>query len=192
MTPAPVAEAFRGGRAGAGLRVAVAASRFNERVTRRLLQGALGALRRCGVAEDSVDVAWAPGAYDLPVIAQALARSGRYDAVVCLGCVIRGETTHDRYVALGAATGLLRVALDGALPVTFGVLTAQTLEQAEARSGGAHGNKGADAALAAVELANVLRQIQASRRGDAGVTIRRSDRVPPRPRRRPRRPAAPR
>lgn len=181
----PVARAFRGGRDGAGLRVAVAVSRFNEHVTRRLLEGALSALHRCGVAEGSVDVAWAPGAYDLPVVAQALACSGRYDAVVCLGCVIRGETTHDRYVALGAATGLVRVALEGGLPVTLGVLTTQTLEQAEARSGGLHGNKGEDAALAAVELANVLRQIQGPRRTRAVTTRppgqnRRRQRRPPR------------
>ena len=157
-------EPLRGRRSGAGLRVAVAVSRFNEQITRRLLSGALGALRTCGVPEDQVDVAWAPGAYDLPVVAQTLARSGRYDALVCLGCVIRGETTHDRYVALGATTGLMQVSLEAALPVTFGVLTTQTLEQAEARSGGAHGNKGEDAALAAVELANLLRQIRAPQR----------------------------
>jgi 6,7-dimethyl-8-ribityllumazine synthase len=155
-----VGRTLRGGHDGGGLRVAVAASRFNEHVTRRLLSGALGALRKCGIPDDLVDVAWAPGAFDLPVVAQTLARSGRYDAVICLGCVIRGETTHDRYVALGAATGLLRVALEASLPVTFGVLTTQTLEQAEARSGGAHGNKGEDAALAAVELVNLLRELR--------------------------------
>jgi len=135
-------------------------ARFNENVTRRLLHGALAALRKCGVAEESVDVAWVPGAFDLPVAAQALTRSGRYDAVVCLGCVIRGETTHDRYVALGAATGLVQVSLESSVPVTFGVLTTQTLEQAEARSGGAHGNKGEDVALAAVEMAGLLRQVR--------------------------------
>jgi len=159
-----VGEPLRGGRSGAGLRVAVAVGRFNEQITRRLLNGALGALRTCGVPEDQVDVAWVPGAYDLPVVAQTLARSGRYDALVCLGCVIRGETTHDRYVALAATTGLMQVSLETALPVTFGVLTTQTLEQAEARSGGTHGNKGEDAALAAVELANLLRQIRAPQR----------------------------
>jgi 6,7-dimethyl-8-ribityllumazine synthase len=155
-----VGESFQGGHAGTGLRIAVAVARFNENVTRRLLHGALAALRKCGVAEELVDVAWVPGAFDLPVVAQALARSGRYDAVVCLGCVIRGETTHDRYVALGAATGLVQVSLESALPVTFGVLTTQTLEQAEARSGGAHGNKGEDVALAAVEMAGLLRQVR--------------------------------
>jgi 6,7-dimethyl-8-ribityllumazine synthase len=107
-----------------------------------------------------VDVAWAPGAYELPIVAQALARSGRYDAVVCLGCVIRGETTHDRYIALGAATGLMQVSLQTSVPLAFGVLTTQSLEQAEARSGGAHGNKGEDAALAAVEMATLMRKIQ--------------------------------
>ncbi len=156
-------EPLRGRYEGAGLRIAIAVSRFNEHVTLRLLQGAREALRTCGVPEDSVVVAWAPGAFDLPVIAQALARSGRYDAVVCLGCVIRGETTHDRYVAMGAAVGLVRVALDASIPVTFGVLTTQTLEQAEARSGGSHGNKGEDVALAAVEMANLLRQLRESR-----------------------------
>lgn len=148
---------------GSGLRIAIAVSRFNENVTRRLLQGARDALRKCGVPEESVDVTWAPGAFELPVVAQAQARSGRYDAVVCLGCVIQGETTHDRYITLGATVGLARVALDASLPVTFGVLTTETLEQAEARSGGSHGNKGEDAALAAVEMANILRRLREDR-----------------------------
>lgn len=158
-----MAPSFRGGHDGAGFRIAVAVSRFNEHVTSRLLQGALGALRKHGVAEDSVDVVWTPGAYDLPVAAQSLARSGRYDAIVCLGCVIRGETTHDRYVALAATTGLTQVSLESSLPVTFGVLTTQTMEQAEARSGGTHGNKGEDAALAAIEMVSVLRHINERR-----------------------------
>ena len=156
-------EAFRGRHNGAGLRIGVAVSRFNEHVTSRLLQGALSTLRKRGVPEETVDVVWTPGAYDLPVVAQSLARSGRYDAIVCLGCVIKGETTHDRYVALGATTGLMQVSLESSLPVTFGVLTTQTLEQAEARSGGAHGNKGEDAALAAIEMASVLRRIKDQR-----------------------------
>lgn len=145
---------------GRGLHVAIAISRFNEHLTRRLLRGAREALRRCGVADAEIEVAWTPGAYDLPIVAQALGRSGRYDAIVCLGCVIRGETPHDRYVAMGAAIGLGRVALDCGLPVTFGVLTTETLAQAEARSGGSHGNKGEDAARAAVELANTLRRLR--------------------------------
>ncbi len=156
-----------GGGTGAGgtpdgrdLRVAVAVGRFNERITRRLLQGARDGLARCSVPEAQTDVEWTPGAWELPVLAQSLARTGRYDAIVCLGCVIRGETTHDRIIGLGVATGLARVALDEQIPVTLGVLTVQTMAQAEERSGGAHGNKGEDAALAAVEMAALLRRVR--------------------------------
>lgn len=162
MTGTGLSEHLRGSLDGAGLRVAVVVSRFNEHVTRRLLQGACDALRRCGVPDEAVSVAWVPGALELPVIAQAFAKSGRYDAIVCLGCVIRGETPHDQYVAMGALTGVVRVALDHGLPVTFGVLTTHTVQQAEARSGGAHGNKGEDAALAAVEVATLLRRLRAT------------------------------
>jgi 6,7-dimethyl-8-ribityllumazine synthase len=145
---------------GRGLRVAVAVSRFNEPITRRLLAGAHQAFARCGVPESQVDVEWTPGAWELPVLAQSLARTGRYDAIVCLGCVIRGETSHDQIVGLGTMTGLARVALDERMPVTLGVLTVQTMAQAEERSGGAHGNKGEDAALAAVEMAALLRRVR--------------------------------
>ena len=156
----------RAGPAGEGrtngrdLRIAVAVSRFNDRITRRLLRGARDALARCGVAEERIDVEWTPGAWELPILAQSLARTGRYDAIVCLGCVIRGETTHDRIIGLGAMTGLARVALDERVPVTLGVLTVHTIAQAEDRSGGAHGNKGEDAALAAVEMALLLRRVR--------------------------------
>jgi 6,7-dimethyl-8-ribityllumazine synthase len=152
------------GTAHRGLRVAVAVSRFNERITRRLLAGAQEAFARCGVPESQVDVEWTPGAWELPVLVQSLARTGRYDAIVCLGCVIRGETTHDRIIGIGAMMGLSRVALDERVPVTLGVLTVQTMAQAEDRSGGAHGNKGEDAALAAIEMAGLLRRV---RGGDA-------------------------
>jgi 6,7-dimethyl-8-ribityllumazine synthase len=145
---------------GRDLRVAVAVSRFNDRITRRLLQGARAGLARCGVSEERIDVEWSPGAWELPVLAQSLARTGRYDAIVCLGCVIRGETTHDRMIGVGTMTGLARVALDEQVPVTLGVLTVQTMAQAEERSGGAHGNKGEDAALAAVEMAALLRRVR--------------------------------
>jgi 6,7-dimethyl-8-ribityllumazine synthase len=160
-----VADGTGGGRITSGngtpaLRIAVAASRFNERITQRLLRGARDALARCGVPAEQVDVEWAPGAWELPLLAQALARTGRYDAIVCLGCVIRGETTHDRIVGLGATSGLARVALDEQMPVTLGVLTVQTMVQAEERSGGAHGNKGEDAAVAAVEMALALRRVR--------------------------------
>ncbi|HLW49267.1 MAG TPA: 6,7-dimethyl-8-ribityllumazine synthase [bacterium] len=156
----PGAEAVRGAPDGRGVRVAVAVSRFNERITRRLLAGAHEAFARCGVPESQVDVEWTPGAWELPILAQSLARTGRYDAVVCLGCVIRGETTHDRIIGLGAMTGLARVALDERVPVTLGLLTVHTMTQAEDRSGGAHGNKGEDAALAAIEMAVALRRIR--------------------------------
>jgi 6,7-dimethyl-8-ribityllumazine synthase len=149
---------------GRGLRLAVAVSRFNERITRRLLAGAQEAFARCGVPESRIDIEWTPGAWELPMLVQVLARTGRYDAIVCLGCVIRGETTHDRIIGLGAMTGLARVALDEGVPVTLGVLTVHTMAQAEERSGGAHGNKGEDAALAAVEMAGLLRRV---RGGDA-------------------------
>ena len=149
--------------AGSGLRVAIAVSRFNESITRRLLAGAREAFTRCGVPEEQIDVEWTPGAWELPILAQSLARTGRYDAIVCLGCVVRGETTHDRIIGLGTMTGLARVALDEQVPVTLGVLTVQTMAQAEERSGGAHGNKGEDAALAAVEMAVLLRRVRETR-----------------------------
>ncbi len=146
---------------GRGLRLGIVVSRFNEHITSRLLAGAQQAMARCGIERlPAQDVVWVPGTWELPVAAQALARSARHDAIVCLGCVIRGETTHDRMIALGAATGLARVALDEQIPVTLGVLTVQTVEQAEARSGGAHGNKGADAVFAAVEMARTLRSMR--------------------------------
>jgi len=146
---------------GRDVRVAIAASRFNQRITERLLAGAREALGRCGIEwMPARDLVWAPGVWELPVLAQTLARTGRYDAIVCLGCVVRGETMHDRIVALGAMTGLTRVALDERLPVTLGVLTVKTMEQAEARSGGTHGNKGEDAVLAAVEMALLLREVR--------------------------------
>ena len=159
---------------GRGMRIAVAVSRFNARITRRLLRGAQAALVRCGVAEERVEVAWTPGAWELPILAQGLARTGRYDAIVCLGCVIRGETAHDRMIGFGATTGLARVALDERVPVTLGVLTVRTLEQAEARSGGDHGNKGEDAALAAVEMAALLRRVRGE--ADGGSDGGRADR----------------
>ena len=137
-------------------RVAIVVSRFNEDVTRRLLAGAETALREQGVPMAQVDVYWAPGAFELPVLAEAAAASGRYRAIVALGCVIRGETAHFEYVAGEAARGLGNVALAHRIAVGFGVLTTDTEEQALARAGGAAGNKGFDAALAALQTADVL------------------------------------
>ncbi len=139
--------------------MAVLVSRYNEIVTTRLLEGARQCLRETGVAEARVDVIWVPGAFELPVAAETAAASGRYAALVALGCVIRGETPHFDYVAGEAARGLGNVALAHQLPIGFGVLTTETLEQAIARAGGASGNKGYEAAAAALTTADVLAQL---------------------------------
>jgi 6,7-dimethyl-8-ribityllumazine synthase len=142
--------------AGADLAIAIIVSRYNEDVTRRLLRGALNALKENGVEEP--DVFWVPGALELPVTALALAEKGGYDAIVCLGCVIRGETFHFEIVANQSAAGLMQVQLDTGVPITFGVLTTEDRDQAQARSG-MKNNKGAEAAAAAIEMANLLRSI---------------------------------
>lgn len=139
-----------------GRRFAVVVSRFNGVVTERLLEGALAAFRRHGLGDDDVEVAWTPGAFEIPLAAQRLAGSGRFDGVVCLGAVIQGETPHFDYVAGEAARGIQRAALDAEIPCIFGVLTTQTLDQALERAGGKHGNKGWDAAMAAMEMAGLL------------------------------------
>ncbi len=146
-------------RAPGKRRVAVVVSRFNEEVTRRLLEGARRCLTEHRVPEGAVDVIWVPGAFELPVAAEAAAASGRYGAIVALGCVIRGETAHFTYVAGEAARGLSNVALAHRLPVGFGVLTTDTEEQALARSGGPAGDKGYDAAEAALRTADALHQL---------------------------------
>jgi 6,7-dimethyl-8-ribityllumazine synthase len=145
---------------GDGLRIGVALARFNQGVTDLLLAGALEALACHGVAEDAVDVATVPGAFELPLCAQRLAMTGRYDALVCLGAVVRGETPHFRYVAAEAARGIAEVARRHDIPVAFGVLTTDTIEQALARAGGERGNKGYEAAVTALEMVQVLRAVQ--------------------------------
>ena len=145
-----------------GLRFALVVSRFNELVTSRLLSGARDALLRHNASEENLTEVWTPGAWELPLAASALARSGRYDAIVALGCVIRGQTSHHLYIGGEAARGLARVALETSVPVGFGVLTTETLEQAIERAGTKGGNKGADAALSAIEMANLLRNISPS------------------------------
>lgn len=142
---------------GAELNIAVVVSRYNEDVSRRLLRAALGALAEHGVEDP--DVFWVPGALELPVTALALAEKGGHDAIVCLGCVIRGETYHFEIVAGQSAAGLMQVQLDTGVPIAFGVLTTEDRDQAQARSG-LKNNKGAEAALAAIEMANLLRTIQ--------------------------------
>jgi 6,7-dimethyl-8-ribityllumazine synthase len=142
-----------------GLRFGLVASRFNEMIVRRLLAGALDAIQRHGGSEEMIDVAWAPGAFELPLVAQRLAQSGRYDAVICLGAVIRGATPHFEYIASEAAKGIAQVGLATGVPVIYGVLTADTIEQAIERAGAKAGNRGVDAAVAAIEMANLLRAL---------------------------------
>ena len=147
---------LRGSHEAHARRFALVASRFNELVVDKLVEGALHCLRSHGVADDQVDLAWVPGAFELPLVAKRLAATGRYDAVVCLGAVIRGETDHYEHVAGQAAAGIQRAMLETGVPLMFGVLTTDTLEQALDRAGGKHGNKGFDAALAAIETTGLL------------------------------------
>ena len=155
-----MAKTFEGNLSGQGLSLAIVVSRFNRLVTERLLAGAHDALARHGVDQEKVDVAWVPGSLELPLAARRLAERGRYDAIVCLGAVIRGETPHFDYVASQAAAGISRVGLDSGVPTIFGVITANTLEQALERAGGKAGNKGYDAVVTAIEMANLLEQVE--------------------------------
>jgi 6,7-dimethyl-8-ribityllumazine synthase len=141
-----------------GMHFAVVVGEFNSQITIRLLEGARECFAKNGVPESSVEVRWVPGAFELPLAAQAFARSGSYDAIVALGCVVRGDTPHFEYVSQAATYGLQRVALDTGVPVAFGVLTTDDYAQAESRAGGEHGNKGFDAAQTAVEMALLLRE----------------------------------
>jgi 6,7-dimethyl-8-ribityllumazine synthase len=142
------------------LRFACVAARFNEVVVEPLLRGALDALRRHGVADKQIEIVRVPGAYEIPLVARKLAGSRRYDALIALGAVVRGETPHFDYVAGECASGLSRIALESGVPIAFGVLTTDTMEQAMDRAGGKAGNKGADAALTAIEMANLLRRLE--------------------------------
>ena len=143
-------------------RFAIVAARFNSMITEALLSGCRDTLARHGVAEDRLDVAWVPGSFEIPLVARKLADSGRYAAVITLGCVIRGETGHYDHVAGQAAGGVLQAGLATGVPVIFGVLTTETVEQALNRSGLKAGNKGIDSALAAIEMVNLLRKIDSS------------------------------
>ena len=143
------------------LRFAIIAGRFNEFVVEPLLRGALDALRRHGVVEKQIEVVRVPGAFDIPIVARKLALSKRYEALIALGAVIRGQTPHFDYVAGECAGGIARIALESGVPIAFGVLTTDTVEQAVDRAGGKGGNKGADAALVAIEMANLLRRLDA-------------------------------
>jgi 6,7-dimethyl-8-ribityllumazine synthase len=144
---------------GEGLRFGIVISRFNEFITHKLLEGANDALARHGVSPDNIDAAWVPGAFELPLVAQKMARSGRYDAIICLGAVVRGATPHFEYIAAEVTKGIAMVGLDTGLPVVYGVITADTLEQAVERAGTKMGNKGFDAAMTAIEMVNLSREI---------------------------------
>ncbi len=143
---------------GKGLKFGVVVSRFNEFFTGKLLEGAKDALLRHGVDDDDIEIAWTPGSFEIPLVAQTMARSKKYDAVICLAAVIRGGTPHFDYIAAEVTKGIAKVGLDTGLPVIYGVITTDTLEQAIERSGTKAGNKGFDAAVSAIEMANLLRQ----------------------------------
>jgi 6,7-dimethyl-8-ribityllumazine synthase len=146
----------RGEPVGQGRHLAIVVARFHEHVTGKLLEGALAALRAHGVADEAVDVAWVPGAFEIPLVAQRMAATGAYDALICLGAVVRGETAHFDLVATEAARGVAEVSRGTGIPVIFEVLATETLAQAEARAGGTHGNRGWDAAEAALAMADLL------------------------------------
>ena len=154
-----MSQLFEGVLLGKGLKFGVVVSRFNEFITKKLLDGAQDALLRHGVSESDIDIAWVPGSFEIPLVAQKLARTEKYDAVICLGTVIRGGTPHFEYIAAEVTKGIAKVGLDTGLPVSYGIITADTLEQAIERAGTKAGNKGFDAAVNAIEMANLLRNI---------------------------------
>ncbi|MBI5469285.1 MAG: 6,7-dimethyl-8-ribityllumazine synthase [Deltaproteobacteria bacterium] len=150
---------IEGNLSAKGLKTAVVVSRFNDFIGERLLDGAVDTLLRSGASDADIEVVKVPGSFEMPVIAKTLAKSGNYDAIICVGCVIRGSTPHFDYVAGEAAKGIARVALDYECPVSFGVITADNLEQAIERAGTKSGNKGRDAALTAIEMANLIKTL---------------------------------
>jgi 6,7-dimethyl-8-ribityllumazine synthase len=153
---------FEGQLSAAGLRFAIIVSRFNSFITERLLGGALDALRRTGADDAQIDIVKVPGSWEIPLVAAELARQHRHDAIICLSAVIRGDTPHFDYVASEAAKGVAHAAFETGVPVAFGVLTTNTLEQAIDRAGAKSGNKGFDAAMTAIEMANLLRSLRQS------------------------------
>jgi 6,7-dimethyl-8-ribityllumazine synthase len=157
-----LAKRYVGKLVGEGLRFGVVVSRFNEFITSKLLDGAQDTLARHGVKEADVDVAWTPGSFEIPLIAKKMAKSGRYDAIICLGAVIRGGTPHFDYIAAEVSKGIANVSLESGIPVILGVITADTLEQAIERAGTKSGNYGSQAALHAIEMANLGKAIPGS------------------------------
>lgn len=151
---------YEGSLVGTELKVGIVVARFNEFITGNLLDGAIGTLKRHGVLEKNIDIAWVPGAFEIPLIAKKMANSNYYDTVITLGAVIRGSTAHFDYVCNEAAKGVANVSLETGKPVIFGILTTDTIEQAIERAGTKAGNKGADAAVAAIEMANLVAKIE--------------------------------
>ncbi len=152
---------FEGKLVSEGIKIGIVAARFNEFITSKLLSGALDGLKRHAVSEDAVDIAWAPGAFEIPLIASKMATSGKYDAVICLGAVIRGSTTHYDYVCSEVSKGIAHISLNSNIPVMFGVLTTENIEQAIERAGTKVGNKGFDCAVGAIEMVNLIHEMEA-------------------------------
>ena len=150
---------YEGKLSADGIKVGIVAARFNEFITSKLLSGALDCLKRENVAESDIEVAWVPGAFEIPLIASRMAASGRYDAVICLGAVIRGNTSHSDYVCSEVSKGIAHVSLSSGIPVMFGVLTTDNIEQAIERAGTKAGNKGAECAHGAIEMVNLMREM---------------------------------
>ncbi|AFK85600.1 MULTISPECIES: 6,7-dimethyl-8-ribityllumazine synthase [Thermoanaerobacterium] len=151
---------YEGKLIGDGLKVGLVVSRFNEFITNKLLDGALDALRRHGIDDESIDIAWTPGAFEIPLISKKMATSKKYDAIIALGAVIRGDTPHFDYVANEVSKGVAKISVDYDVPVIFGVLTTDTVEQAIMRAGTKSGNKGFEAAVTAIEMANLIKEIE--------------------------------
>lgn len=154
-----MSKVFQGMLLGEGLKFGVVISRFNEFITKKLLDGAQDALLRHGVSEGDIDVAWVPGSFEIPLVAKKLAQTKKYDAIICLGAVIRGETPHHEYIATEVSKGIAKLGLEYELPVSYGIITADSLEQAIERAGTKAGNRGADAAVDAIEMANLLKSV---------------------------------
>lgn len=152
---------FEGKLVSRNIRIGIVAARFNEFITSKLLSGALDGLKRHEVGEGDIDIAWVPGAFEIPLIASKMAKSAKYDAVICLGAVIRGSTSHYDYVCSEVSKGIAHVSLHSDIPVMFGVLTTENIEQAIERAGTKAGNKGFDCAVGAIEMVNLIREIEA-------------------------------
>ncbi|MTI58967.1 MAG: 6,7-dimethyl-8-ribityllumazine synthase [Firmicutes bacterium] len=150
---------YEGKLTGEDIKVGIIVGRFNEFISQKLLAGAVDGLKRHGVKGDNINIAWVPGSFEIPLAAQKMANSGKYDGIICLGAVIRGETPHFEYVSAEVAKGVAKIGLDTNIPVIFGVLTTETIEQAISRAGTKSGNKGFDAAMSLIEMVNLLKEI---------------------------------